>query len=82
MNANDQEKHFLGKVKDLLDEGVENLNSQTRERLEVVRIRALRSAGESILKADLKFLRAGRGSGKNFHSRNADWKRRMENQGG
>ncbi len=46
MNANDQEKHFLGKVKDLLDEGVENLNSQTRERLEVVRIRALRSAGE------------------------------------
>jgi hypothetical protein len=46
MKASDQEKHFLGKVKDLLDEGVENLNGQTRERLEYVRIRALRSAEE------------------------------------
>ncbi len=44
MNANDQEKPFLGKVKDLLDQGVKNLHSQTRERLEYLRIRALRSA--------------------------------------
>ena len=41
MNANDQEKPFLGKVKDLLDEGVENLNSQARERLEYLRFKAL-----------------------------------------
>ena len=46
MNANDQEKYFLGKVKDLLDEGVEDLNSQTRQRLEHVRMSALRAAGE------------------------------------
>ena len=46
MNANDPEKHSLGEIKDLLDEGVENLNGQTRERLEVLRIRALRSAEE------------------------------------
>ena len=46
MNASDQEKPFRGKAKDLLDEGVENLSSQTRERLEYVRIKALRSAEE------------------------------------
>jgi len=46
MNANDREKYFLGKVKDLLNEGMENLDSQTRLRLEHVRIRALRSAAE------------------------------------
>ncbi len=46
MNANNQEKDFLGKVKDLLDEGFENLNSQTRQRLEQVRLRALSVVGE------------------------------------
>jgi len=44
--VNDQEKRFLGKAKDLLDESIENLNHQTRERLEYVRINALRSAGK------------------------------------
>jgi hypothetical protein len=46
MKANDREKLLLGKVKELLDEGVENLNGQTRERLEQLRIRALRSDEE------------------------------------
>ncbi len=46
MNANDQEKYLLGKVKDLLHEGVEDPNSQTRQRLEHVRMSALRTAGE------------------------------------
>jgi hypothetical protein len=46
MNTKDREKLFLGQVKDLLDEGAENLNSQTRERLEDLRIRALRSGEE------------------------------------
>ena len=46
MNANDPKEPSLGKVKDLLDEGTENLNRQIRERLEYVRIRALRSAEE------------------------------------
>lgn len=46
MNANEQERLFLGKVKNLLDQGAEDLNRQTRQRLEEVRIRALRSAEE------------------------------------
>jgi len=82
MNANGQEKHFFGEVKDLLREGVENLDNQTRERLGYVRIRVLRSARKSVLRADLKFPRAERSPGKIFHSRNADGKRRMENQRG
>ncbi len=46
MNANDQERFLLEKVKDLLDQGVEDLNRRTKERLEEVRIRALRPADE------------------------------------
>lgn len=46
MKANDQEKNFLEKVKDLLNEGVENLDSQTSQRLQNIRIRALRATGE------------------------------------
>jgi len=46
MNANDQEKYLLEKVQDLLDEGAEDLNRQTRQRLENVRMTALRAAGE------------------------------------
>ena len=43
MKTNDREKLFLGKLKDLLDQSAEILDSRTRERLERVRIRALRS---------------------------------------
>ena len=46
MNANDREKHFLEKLKDLLNEGMENLDKETSQRLENIRIRALRAAGE------------------------------------
>ncbi len=46
MNSNDREKQFLEKVKGLLDEGVENLDSQTGQRLERIRIKALESARE------------------------------------
>jgi len=46
MNANDQEKHLLEKTKDLLDQGTENLNNQTRQRLKNVRINALRAVEE------------------------------------
>jgi len=45
MKERDREEYFLGKVQDLLNEGAEHLDPQTRERLERVRIRAL-SAGE------------------------------------
>jgi hypothetical protein len=45
MNAKDQEKNFLGKVRDLLNDGVEDLDGQTRKRLEEVRTRALSAAG-------------------------------------
>jgi len=46
MNANDREKHFLEKVKDLLNEGVENLDRQTGQRLENIRIKALEASKE------------------------------------
>ena len=45
MNANDQEKHFLENVQSLLNEGAKSLDSQTSQRLEHIRLRAL-SAGE------------------------------------
>jgi len=46
MNANDWEKQFLEKVKGLLNEGVENLDRQTGQRLEHIRIKALKAARE------------------------------------
>ena len=46
MNANDREKHFLEKVEGLLNEGVENLDSQTGRRLAHIRIKALEAARE------------------------------------
>ncbi len=46
MNGNDQEKQFLGKIRDLLNEETENLDSRTRQKLEQVRMRALRPAAE------------------------------------
>ena len=46
MIANDPEKHFLEKVKDLLNESVENLDSHTCQRLENIRTRALRATEE------------------------------------
>jgi hypothetical protein len=45
MNLNEQEKNFLGKIRDLLNDGVENLDGQTKKRLEEVRNRALGAAG-------------------------------------
>ncbi len=46
MNASDQEKHFLERTKDLLNEGVENLDQQTCQRLRNIRIGALRATEE------------------------------------
>jgi hypothetical protein len=46
MNTSDPEKDFLEKVKGLLDEGADTLDSQTRQRLEHMRVQALGSAGE------------------------------------
>jgi hypothetical protein len=46
MNANDPEKLLLEKVQDLLDQGTENLGTQTERRLEEIRGRALMDAGE------------------------------------
>jgi hypothetical protein len=46
MKANDWENQFLEKVKGLLNEGVENLDRQTGERLEHIRIKALEAASE------------------------------------
>ena len=46
MNANDQEMDFLRKVKDLLNDTVEDLDDRTKQWLEQVRIEALRSAAE------------------------------------
>ena len=46
MNANDWERQFLEKVKGLLNEGVENLDRQTGQRLEHIRIKALEAARE------------------------------------
>ena len=47
MNASDQEKHFLEKARNLLNEGVENLDRQTCQCLQNIRIRALRAMEES-----------------------------------
>jgi len=47
MNANDQEKHFLEKARNLLNEGVENLDRQTCQCLQNIRIGALRAMEES-----------------------------------
>jgi len=49
MNANVQEKHLLEKIKDLLDQGMEDLNSLTGQRLENLRINALRALEEKHL---------------------------------
>lgn len=46
MNAKDIEKQFLGEVRGLLNQGMETLDIRTKERLEQVRISALRAAGE------------------------------------
>ena len=46
MKTNQQEKRFLERVKGLLSEGAENLDSQTRQRLKHIRLDALRSAEE------------------------------------
>jgi hypothetical protein len=46
MIGNDREERFLEKTKDLLNGAAENLDSRTRQRLEHIRISALRSAGE------------------------------------
>ena len=46
MNASDQEKHFLEKAKDLLNEGVENLDNQTCQCLQNIRTGALRATEE------------------------------------
>jgi hypothetical protein len=46
MIANDQEKHFLEKTKDLLNRSAENLDSRTRQRLEHIRRKALRAVEE------------------------------------
>ena len=46
MNASDQEKHFLEKARSLLNEGVENLDRQTCQSLENIRIGALRAMEE------------------------------------
>jgi len=47
MNASDQEKHFLEKARDLLNEGVENLDRQTCQCLQNMRVGALRAVEES-----------------------------------
>jgi hypothetical protein len=46
MNAKDPEKLFLEKVQDLLNQGTENLGSQTERRLEELRDSALTAAEE------------------------------------
>jgi hypothetical protein len=46
MIAQDPEKQFLEKVKDLLDESMENLDRETGRRLEDIRTRALRATQE------------------------------------
>ncbi len=46
MNASDQEKQFLEKARNLLNEGVENLDEQTCQCLQNMRIEALRSMEE------------------------------------
>jgi hypothetical protein len=46
MNANDPEKLFLEKVQSLLDQGAENLESQTERRLEAIRAGALTAVAE------------------------------------
>ena len=46
MNASDQEKHFLEKARNLLNEGVENLDRQTCQCLENIRVGALRATEE------------------------------------
>jgi hypothetical protein len=47
MNASDQEKHFLEKARNLLNEGVENLDRQTCQSLQNIRIGALRAMEKS-----------------------------------
>jgi len=44
MNANEQEQRLLEKAKVLLSEAAENLDSQTKRRLERIRLDALNSA--------------------------------------
>ena len=46
MMVNDQEKHFLEKAKDLLNRGVENLDSRATQRLGHIRVDALTAAEE------------------------------------
>ncbi len=46
MNAKDLEKQFLGEVRGLLNQGTATLDFRTKERLEQVRISALRAGGE------------------------------------
>jgi hypothetical protein len=46
MNAKDPEKLFLEKVRELLNQGTENLESQTERRLEEIRSVALIAADE------------------------------------
>jgi len=46
MNAKDPEKLFLEKVQRLLDQGAQNLGSQTEQRLEEVRLGVLSGAHE------------------------------------
>jgi hypothetical protein len=46
MNANDPEKLLLEKVQDLLEQGTENLGTQTERRLEEIRAGALGTAVE------------------------------------
>ncbi len=46
MNAKDPEKVFLEKVQGLLDQGVQNLESQTERRLEAIRAGALIAVDE------------------------------------
>jgi hypothetical protein len=45
MNGDELEKRLLEKAKGLLSEAAENLDSQTRRRLERVRLNAVRAAG-------------------------------------
>jgi hypothetical protein len=44
MNTNEQEKRLLEKAKSLLSEAAENLDSQTKKRLERIRLDALAAA--------------------------------------
>ena len=46
MNGNEKEDRFLEKAKDLLNEGAEDLDSKTLQRLQDIRIRALRATEE------------------------------------